>query len=468
MSVGLFALSDMERVRKLSAATQKSLVKSALDLGLLEETALLQTISEYFELPFLKRLDLPAEDSRISKELGYEFLASQQVWIGRDADRGVQLVLSDPEQLHLLEEIQFLLDEPVAVAFATQATLRSAGTTSDENPEPVEQDAHVDVGEIDQKLGNAGQRDGPVMRFVGDCIAEAVDRGASDIHFSSSATDLSVKLRLHGVLSPIPIVKGLDPKAIFARIKVLADMDVTERRRPQDGRFTQSVSGRKVHFRVSSIPTAYGESLVVRPLDPKTLRLGWDKLGIEPTLQHRIQEILSQRNGLFLVTGPTGSGKSTTLYTALDSLNTGRRKIITVEDPVEYQLDGIDQIQVHPDIGLGFGVALRSVLRQDPNVIMVGEIRDRETAEIACRAALVGRLVLSTLHTNSAAGAYARLVDLGVEPFIVKDVLRGVLSQELMIKPCPDCVGAGCARCEHTGAIGRVLRSELLEGADCW
>lgn len=459
------ATSDIARAQNLSLNNKTSLVRALLDLGLVEEEPLLSMAARHYGIEFLYPKDLPVEDRAVSSSLGSEFLSMQQIWVGRLPEGGVQVVVHDPSQMHLAREIGFLLEEPVSVAFASRATLRAhISDTSHVETEDTLPNLK-DISETDQKLGSASQRDGPVMRFVSDCITEAIERQASDIHFASTASGLSVRYRVHGLLSKRAVPNGLDPKAVFARLKVLSDMNVTERRRPQDGRFSQSVAGRKIHFRVSSIPTAYGESVVVRPLDPKSLRLGWNKLGFDDDILQGIQNILSQPNGLFLVTGPTGSGKSTTLYTALDSLNDGKRKILTVEDPVEYQLDGIDQVQVHPDIGLTFATALRSILRQDPNVIMIGEIRDRETAEIACRAALVGRLVLSTLHTNSADTAYARLVDLGVEPFVVKDVLRGVLSQELEIVLCEACGGARCEECEEcegSGAKGRRLRANLL------
>jgi general secretion pathway protein E len=208
-------------------------------------------------------------------------------------------------------------------------------------------------------------------------------------------------------------------------------MNISERRLPQDGRIAQVISGRLIDFRVSSIPTQFGESIVCRILDPKSLQRGWKDLGFAQDVSNWIVEKIEQPSGLFLVTGPTGSGKTTTLYTALSHLNAPERKIITVEDPIEYSLPGIEQIQVHEEIGLTFARALRSILRQDPNVIMIGEIRDEETAAMACRAAMVGRMVLSTLHTNSAEGAYNRLMDLGVPRYLIDDVLHGVLAQEL-------------------------------------
>ncbi|WP_420393375.1 GspE/PulE family protein [Acuticoccus sp.] len=246
-----------------------------------------------------------------------------------------------------------------------------------------------------------GASDGPVIKFVADRLNDAIAHGASDVHVSSDASGLSIRFRMNGVLLAQDRANAVSADAVIARLKVLSGMNVAERRRPQDGRMTVVVGGRVIDFRMSSVPTQHGESIVCRVLDPKAVRLGWDALGFDIDTQAAVRAIIEQPNGLFLATGPTGSGKTTTLTTALVHLNNGRRKIVTVEDPVEYQIAGIDQIQVQEEIGLTFASVLRSILRQDPNVIMVGEIRDGETAQIACRAALVGRLVLSTLHTSS-------------------------------------------------------------------
>ena len=278
-----------------------------------------------------------------------------------------------------------------------------------------------------------GEADGPVIRFVSEVFDEAVSSGASDIHFEAQEGGLRIRLRKQGILKIHPIDRSLNTTSVLARVKVMASMNVSERRLPQDGRITSNIAGRKVDFRISSVPTSFGESIVARVLDPKALRLGWEKLGFNSETAKKITDIIEQPSGLFLVTGPTGSGKTTTLYTALAHLNQEGRKIITVEDPIEYNLPGLEQVQVHDEIGMTFARALRSFLRQDPNIIMIGEIRDEETAEIACRAALVGRMVLSTLHTNSPEGAETRLMDLGVPQYIVKDVLRGVLGQRLEV-----------------------------------
>lgn len=256
----------------------------------------------------------------------------------------------------------------------------------------------------------------------------------------------------------------ISPATIMARLKVMADVNVAERRLPQDGRMEAMIAGRKIDFRFSSLPTQWGESIVCRVLDPKALRLGWDRLGFPAEIISKVQTILNRPSGLFLVSGPTGSGKTTTLYTAISYLNSTGRKIITVEDPVEYNLPGVQQVQVHEEIGLTFPRVLRGILRHDSNVILIGEIRDEETAEIAVRAAQVGRLVMSNLHTNSIAGAVTRLVDLRVPEFLVRDVLQGVLGQELLVTPCPRCGGADCAACGGTSVGERRLAAELWEG----
>jgi general secretion pathway protein E len=378
------------------------------------------------------------------------------------ATSNIRIATNDPGNAALLEEIAFHLDRPVAPVGATTATIRTL-LAQLETPaaQPI---TGSDVqAQRDAEALRRAETDGPVIRFVQEKLTDAVLQGASDVHVECAEDGYAVRFRLNGLLVPQRVDPSLDAAAVIARLKVMAGANVAERRLPQDGRLEATIAGRKVDFRFSSLPTSYGESIVARVLDPKALRLGWDRLGFDADIVARIKAILDRPSGLFLVTGPTGSGKTTTLYTAVAHLNQPRRKIVTVEDPVEYNLRGVQQVQVQEEIGLTFARVLRGVLRHDPNVILIGEIRDAETAEIAVRAAQVGRLVLSTLHTNSAAGALNRLVDLGVPEFLVRDVLRGVLGQELLLTPCTACGGAGCQTCGGTGVGGRRLTAELRE-----
>jgi len=346
------------------------------------------------------------------------------------------------------------------------------------------EDGKEDVAQLKDLASEA-----PVIRLVNLLIGKAVESRASDIHIEPFEWSLRVRYRIDGVLvdaeSP---PKRLQP-AVVSRIKLMAKVNIAERRLPQDGRIRLQVGGKDLDIRVSTIPTIYGESVVMRLLDRSSALLGLEELGFPPEQQQRFETLVKKPHGIILVTGPTGSGKTTTLYGVLRKLNSVERKVITIEDPVEYQLDGVNQIQVKPKIGLTFASGLRHIVRQDPDVILVGEIRDRETAEIAIHAALTGHLVLSTLHTNDAAGAITRLLDMGIEDYLVSSTLIAVLAQRLVRQICSDCTspytpteevvqglgvlspsvdqlqfvrGQGCPACSGTGYLGRTGIFELL------
>ncbi len=335
----------------------------------------------------------------------------------------------------------------------------------------------------------APTEDAPMARLVGHLVAEALRRRASDIHVEPLARRLRVRLRIDGVLQEIDAPPARVGVALVSRLKLMARMSLDEKRVPQDGRIRISLDGREIDLRASCLPTIHGESMVLRVLEAERLALDWESLGLWPGEEGMLDRAVSSADGLVLVTGPTGSGKTTTLYTCLHRLNHPDRKIVTVEDPVEYQLPGINQVPVRPEAGMTFSVALRAMLRQAPNVIMVGEIRDRETAEIALNAAQTGHLVFSTLHTNDAPGAVARLIDLGVKPYLLAATLRAVVAQRLVRRVCPHCarphepsatelrglglpesalavanwrLGDGCPSCLGTGHRGRVGLYELL------
>jgi len=421
----------LSRAKALADNEQVPLDRAILKLGMLEEDILLPHLAEALGVPHVANSSEYNLDEKRLVSLTAPYCQSKAL-VPVKTNTGKSILLtSDPSNHAMVKELSFYFDGPVQLVVAPNRVIRaliSTASTSDE------EDLHETSEErlkADRDLLRQGEADGPIIRFVSEVFAEAVSSGASDIHFEAQEDGLRIRLRKHGVLQTYPVDQSLSTISIQARVKVMASMNVSERRLPQDGRITSNIAGRKVDFRVSSVPTSFGESIVARVLDPKALRLGWDKLGFDPETTRKITEAIEQPSGLFLVTGPTGSGKTTTLYTALTHLNHVGCKILTIEDPIEYNLPGVEQVQVHEEIGMTFAKALRSFLRQDPNIIMVGEIRDEETAEIACRAALVGRMVLSTLHTNSPEGAVTRLMDLGVPDYIVKDVLRGVLGQSL-------------------------------------
>ncbi len=354
----------------------------------------------------------------------------------------------------------------------------------------------VDALEIDEGLvtpgGDEEDGDSPVMRYVHHLILEAFRLRASDIHVEPGKFDLKVRYRIDGVLHLRPRPPKRAQAAIVSRLKIMAGMDIAEKRIPQDGRIKIQLGGKDIDLRVSALPSYYGESVVMRILDKEGLKLGLGQLGFSPEDQRSWEVLLAESTGVILVTGPTGSGKTTTLYASLHNLNNAETKIITVEDPVEYQLTGINQCQVHPDIGWDFGRALRAMFRQDPDVVMVGEIRDQETAEIAIKAALTGHLVFSTLHTNDAPSSFVRLIDIGIKPFLVSAGVRAILAQRLVRTNCNTCKspytpaeieirrlgfpvdventeflhGVGCDSCNDTGFTGRLGVYELLVTSD--
>lgn len=331
------------------------------------------------------------------------------------------------------------------------------------------------------------ENDAPVIRLINAMIAEAVKVKASDIHIEPYEKSLTVRLRIDGVLRDILSLPARMTPVLTSRVKVMARLDIAEKRVPQDGRISIALGGKTVDVRVSTLPARFGERVVMRILDKEQARLDLDALGMPADALSRFKQVLQRPNGIILVTGPTGSGKTTTLYGALSLLNEPSRNILTVEDPVEYAIDGIGQTQINPKVGMTFATGLRAILRQDPDIVMVGEIRDVETAEIAVQASLTGHLVLSTVHTNSAVGAITRLRDMGVEPFLLSSTIAGVLAQRLVRRLCPTCkepyeadaaarrmIGAedlpsvtlyrakGCGRCSHTGYEGRIGVYELI------
>ena len=333
----------------------------------------------------------------------------------------------------------------------------------------------------------------PIIRLVNRLILNAVDMKASDIHFEPFENEFKVRYRIDGVLHQVESPPSRLQAAIISRVKIMAKLDIAERRLPQDGRIKLKVSDKEIDFRVSTLPTLFGESLVMRILDSETLILDLQKLGFPEELLNEYMELVSQPHGMILVTGPTGSGKTSTLYTTLSKINSSEKKIITLEEPVEYQLRGVNQIQVNPKIGMSFANGLRSIVRQDPDIILVGEIRDTETAEIAIQSALTGHLLFSTLHTNDAAGAITRLLDMDVENFLLSSTLLGVLAQRLVRVICPACrerikpeekllrsmgispdeaddidffAGKGCEECRGTGFKGRTAIFEYLSVND--
>lgn len=318
----------------------------------------------------------------------------------------------------------------------------------------------------------SGEADNPIVRLVNEIISEAIHAGSSDIHFEPFEREMKVRLRQDGILRVHRTINARSKAEVVSRLKIMANMDIAERRRPQDGRIRMEGSGQGIDVRVSTLPTEHGEKVVLRILDKGAVPLDLTRLGLDEVRQGHLEKALRLPYGMILMTGPTGAGKTTTLYSCLNRIKSPEVNIVTVEDPIEYKLDGIIQTAVKKEVDYTFANALRTILRQDPNVIMVGEIRDRETAEIAVRAALTGHLVLSTLHTNDAPGAVARLLDMGIEPFLLASALTLIGAQRLVRRVCPHCAeapsadvtarGKGCHMCNRTGYAGRVALYEIL------
>jgi len=405
------------------------------------------------------------------------------------------VAMVDPLNVYAIDELHQITSLDVDPALSSRGEIDEAirqyygsgGTIRDVISEASR--AHAASGRAEDLSPEAMAQDAPVIRLVNLLLSQAVAESASDVHVEPCAADVRVRFRVDGVLHEQSSLPQHMAAAVASRIKIMANLDIAERRIPQDGRLQLSVAGRSVDMRVSTYPTIFGEKVVVRVLDKERMAIGLEQVGLEPDTLSSFEEVIVRPTGIVLITGPTGSGKTTTLYGVLRRIATIEKNVMTIEDPIEYFLDVVNQSQMNLRAGLTFATGLRSILRQDPDVIMVGEIRDLETAEVAIRAAMTGHLVLSTLHTNDAAGALARLVDMGVEPFLVASSVVAVLAQRLARKVCRECAapytppeealarigpaaaqlsrealrrGKGCAVCKHTGYQGRTGLFELL------
>jgi type IV pilus assembly protein PilB len=468
---------------------------SAETLDSLDSETLGRALADEFGMPWVMLAGRPIPTD-ILCALPRSFVIEHQV-LPFAREGGVLLVaVTDPIAVDVLDSLAYVTGEVVRQALASAADVRQAiakhhaseemtpAETSVQETSPEDEPAHASGEE-----GQASEGDAPLIKLVHALIAEGIRRRASDIHLEPLERRFRVRYRVDGVLIEVDAPDRRLQLAIISRLKIMANISIAEKRVPQDGRIQVKVDGRTLDLRVSSLPTAHGESIVMRILDQEGLKLGMPELGFLPDDQREFERCIASPDGIMLVTGPTGSGKTTTLYASLHHLNQVDRKIITVEEPVEYQLAGINQVPVNAAIGMTFAAALRAMLRQAPNVVMVGEIRDLETAEIALNASLTGHMVFSTLHTNDAPAAVTRLIDIGAKPFLVAAALRSVMAQRLVRRICPACKrahtpsvrelhalglkpaqlagatfahGAGCASCNGTGYQGRMGIFEIL------
>ena len=429
--------------------------------------------------------------------LPYSFAKSQGVILGANGDAGIEAFVRHSTPSSALAEVRRITGSALCVCLIDSdqfdTKLTQAYSRTDQTAAEVADDIgqEMDLSKLIRELPPIedlleGENDAPIIRMINALLTQAVRESASDIHIEPFEATSVVRFRIDGILRDVIAPHRALHAAMISRIKIMAQLDIAEKRQPQDGRFTVRIAGKPIDVRVSSIPATHGERVVLRLLDKDPAKLALDVLGMAPDTLAAIDALIHRPHGILLVTGPTGSGKTTTLYAALARLNAAELNIMTAEDPVEYDLPNIGQTQVNTRIDLTFAKALRSILRQDPDIIMIGEIRDLETAQIAVQASLTGHLVLATLHTNDSASAVTRLVDMGIEPFLLASSLVGVLAQRLVRRLCPDCKHSyqpdpaesglfnkhqypgnlyranGCAACKHTGYQGRMGIYELL------
>ncbi len=503
LAEGLVTQEQFEHALLEQKKTNEKLGETLVRLGLITEDQLIHFLSRQYGIPevaFPGRIapeTLKLIPARIARKYGV-------VPIGRTIG-SVTLAVADPTNLSALDDVAFMTGLKVVPAIAAPSVIRQAidrhyeaepltmaevlSEMEAEAPEVEivegqETNPHVDLNELRSSADQV-----PVVRLVNSILLDAIRRGASDIHMDPGEASFRVRFRVDGMLHEVMTPPKRVEPAVVSRVKIMANLDIAERRMPQDGRIKLRQSGREVDFRVSVLPSLFGESITLRLLDKQALKVDLGQLGFEPESLGEFLKAIEHTHGMILITGPTGAGKTTTLYSALHTVNSPDRNILTVEDPVEYDLPGVTQVQVNEEIGRTFATALRSFMRHDPDVILVGEMRDQETAQIAVRSALTGHLVFSTLHTNSAAQTIARLEDMGVPPFLVASSLRLVVAQRLVRKVCQACrepyeadeeslipyghaplglgrctlyKGKGCPTCHHTGMKGRVALYEVL------
>lgn len=502
VELGFITLEQLQRALDVHKGEGLKLGDALIKLGYIDEVALGTALADQLKVPYIDLKHYPIKSEIIRKVP--ERIARRYKALLIDIVHGEYLVgMSDPTDLMAYDELQNIFGSKMRLAVVAESDVvriidlvyrRTEDITSfaQELKEELVKTAPLLAEKSEISTAEAA----PVVKMLESIFADAVQMGASDIHIEPDEKFLRIRQRIDGVLQE-QIVHGKEIiSALALRIKLIANLDISEKRLPQDGRFTMQVKGRHIDVRLSTMPVYYGESIVMRLLDKTGGILKFEQLGIPGNILERLRTIIHKPNGIILVTGPTGSGKTTTLYAALNELNTPEKKIITIEDPVEYTLPRINQIQAHAGIGLTFANILRSTLRQDPDIIMVGEMRDEETVEIGLRAALTGHLVLSTLHTNDSIGSVFRLMDMGGQGYMVAASLRGILAQRLLRRLCDACVmpyepskreevwirsmfgenlttdklslktGKGCSRCGQTGYHGRIGVYELLEMND--
>ncbi len=488
--------SALIRQKKTNLRIGEELIRS----GIVSEESIISTLAELMDIPFI-RIRTANIDQQVINKVPARFVTHYNFFPLREDEGILGIAVSDPLDLYSLDEIKLMLKQPIKISLATSLEINEAikryyGVGAKTMAQMVDDTPHLQIlskaNENNEEIQMEAATDDPsVIKFLDQIIQQAVRERATDIHIEPFEDNLRVRYRIDGLLYEVPVPAAIAhfQSSIIVRMKIMAELDIAEKRLPQDGRIQIRINNEDFDFRISILPTAFGESIEIRILSRKQIFFTLSDLGLDTKGMDILNSMLKKPHGIILVTGPTGSGKTTTLYSCLNRINAMERKIITIEDPIEYKLHGITQVQVHPKINLTFANGLRSMLRHDPDIMMVGEIRDLETAELSIRTALTGHLVFSTLHTNDAPGAIARLLDMGIEPYLVASSLNCVIAQRLVRVICPACKqpyegheelmdefgihknrfqgktlykGAGCENCKFTGYLGRTAIFEIL------
>ena len=490
---------DLNKVRRMQKSVMsESTPELLIKLGLCSENDVAESFAQDGQI---KRVDVSQYPvaSPFAENIPLRFLKHNHVIGLQSNEDSISVAVMDPEDEYIVQALKLATGKEISIQIGLLSEIDAAletqyGDDKSQMDKLVDnlEDEHIGTEDLEHLKDLASEA--PIIKMVNLFLQKAIEVKASDIHIEPFERSLKVRLRVDGVLQDIEAPPVSSTAAVLSRIKIMAKLNIAERRLPQDGRIKLQMLGKELDLRVSTIPTMYGESVVIRLLDKENTVLDFTALGLTGKNSQQFIDLLAKPHGIILITGPTGSGKSTTLYTALTQLNTAERKIITVEDPVEYQLEGINQIQAKPQIGLTFASALRSIVRQDPDVIMIGEMRDLETAKIAVQSALTGHLVLSTLHTNDAAGGITRLLDMGLEEYLLSSTVNGILAQRLVRQLCPACKtsylapdsvveemklkkytdadeiylykAVGCSECGDIGYKGRQAIIEFLPMSD--
>ena len=500
LNEGLITSAQLDKALEEQKKIKEKLGETLIKLGYVSHDDLLPILANHIGVQCM-RINYNELEDKLAEILPEDFLRKNTIYPVKKENNKLVVAMANPTNVFLIDEIQMRAKQTIKPVLALKDEIEEAirrfedtkSSVTQQNVDSIlselEGDSDITEGEIEDIESGLSSESAPIIRIVNAIISKAIKMGASDIHIEPYMKIVRVRLRVDGVLMEIKQIPKSVSNPIVSRIKIMSDLDIAEKRLPQDGRFRIRSGGRDIDFRVSTLPTIYGEKIVMRILDKGNLKINLEEFGLEKDELERIHKALSSPYGMILVTGPTGSGKSTTLYSCLNRLNTPDVNISTAEDPVEYELMGINQVHCKSEIGLDFASVLKSFLRQDPDIIMVGEVRDKETAEICIKAALTGHLVLSTLHTNDAPGSIHRLMNMGIEPFMISSSLVMIIAQRLARKSCPFCreeksypkqtfqaleldyeryrdkkyyAGVGCPKCNGTGYKGRIGLYEIM------